>query len=349
MDKKIIVVIILGVLVLLGTAGISAYKHGNAIAGADTFYMVSHSEYFLGEQYGQVIARLYDYQGSPITVTNCTVDIWYPDKTPFVSDALTTDTLQTTTGTHYYQFTVPNIQGVYQYMATCNYAPNKQASVASTFHVTPTYNVVQVINQTVAQFSGQELLHYNDVQVNLSSIRSDIAVVNDGVNTVILNLSAIDDDTNYIRANMVTATTYDNNFSQIIDNQGIIIAQGNNIANNLTAIEAFCSDVVTSGSQLCLWVDEIRSKIADVNTTVLGYTGILSEINATTYSTYDYMTGTLATNVNNLGISIGNIASDVSTILGITQRTEANTIEINATTNTILTNQQNQVYMEVTS
>ena len=346
MLKKIL--ILCGVLLVACIVGINAYNHGTTVSGDDTFYMVSHSEYWSGET-GQVIARLYDWQGSPITVTNCTVDIYNPNKSPLVAGALTTDTLQTTTGTHYYTFTVPSTEGVYQYMVTCNYPNNKVRSVASTFHVSPALNLEKVINTTTILAREEQTLYYNNVQVNLSDIKGTLVTVTSDLGTIKLNLTTIAQDTNYIRTNMLTDTIFQTNITTVINNQGTIIAKSDQILSNLTAIENFCSDAVTSGSQLCLWVNEIKNKVTDINNTISQYTTILAEINSTTHTTYDYVTGALASNIN--------------TIIGTTNRIEANTVQINTTVNridntvigintsvaTVITNQQNEVYMEVTS
>jgi hypothetical protein len=329
--RKIVIGSILGLLVLLGV-GLS-YNHGKQIAGDDIFYMVSHSEYWSDEQ-GQVIARLYDWQGAPITVDNCTVDIYNPDKTSFVSNALTTDTLQTTTGTHYYVFTTPTVEGIYQYMVTCNY-DGKSRGVASTFHLSPALDMLRVINDTTITLSSNVDNYFNTVQLNLSNINDDLFSITTNTNTILVNLTSIRDDTNYIRNNMLTSTVFNTNITTVVNNQNTIINQGNNILNNLTAIEAFCGTQTTNGSTLCLWVDEIRGKITDINLTLIDYTAILNEINQTTHSTYDYMTVTLATNVNN--------------IYNTVTRIETNTVQINETANAIRQNQEDAVWMEVTS
>lgn len=320
--------------ILVAGALIYSYEHGNNVIGEDIFYMVSHSEYWSGEQ-GQIIARLYDWQGSPITVDNCTIDIFYPDKTSFVSNALTNDSLQTTTGTHFYYFTIPATEGIYQYMATCNYPNQKTRSVASTFHVSPALNLNKVINLSIADLTAQELAHYNTMQLNFSFINSELVIVKDDLTTIKLNLTDIHDDTNYIRENMLTESVFTDNITTVMNNQNTIITQGNNILNNLTAIENFCDDATTSGSSLCLWVTEIKNKVTDINNTVVSYNTILIDINSTTHSVYDYVTGTLATNINN--------------IYTLTQTIETNTVQINNTVNTIQQNQEDQVWMEVTS
>lgn len=326
----------IGVVACLFVVGglVFSYGHGNEVSGEDVFYMISHSEYLSGEA-GQVIARLYDWQGDPIDVTNCTVDIMYPDKSYFVQDALTDDTYELTTGTHFYNFVVPSTEGIYQYMVTCNYGANKQQSVANTFHVSPALNIIPTINSSIASLTAQELQHYNDLQANISVINSDLLVITNGINDIKVNLTAIYGDTQYIRNNMLTETLFTANITTVINNQNTMIGQGNNILSNLTEIENFCGSAVTSGSTLCLWVDEINTKVTDINTTVSGYVAILSEINATTHSTYDYMTGTLASNINTLLSGIGRI--------------ETNTVQINTTVNEIKQNQQDVVYMEVSS
>ena len=348
MKKRDIILAISAVFMILMSGVGIMYVNGNEVSGEDTFYMVSHSEYWSGED-GQVIARLYDWQGSPITVTNCTVDIYYPNKSPFISGALTDDTLQVSTGTHWYLFTVPDTEGVYQYMVTCNYPNNKVRSVASTFHVSPALNKIKVINSTIEYFGAQELLHYNNVQVNLSNIYNGVVTANNGISTIILNLTDIDTETDYIRDNMVLNTNFATNMTYIQDNQNTIISQGNNILNNLTAIENFCGDAVTSGSQLCLWVDSIQAKVTDINNSMGQYTLVLSEINATTHSTYDYITGALASNINTIIGTTNRIEANTVQINNTVNNIQSNTLVINTTTTDILANQKDEVYMEVTS
>jgi hypothetical protein len=69
---------------------------------------------------------------------------------------------------------------------------------------------------------------------------------------------------------------------------------------------------------------------------------VLDYVNLTTSNTYDYVTGTLATNVNNVLTQLGVINATVN-------RIESNTLEINATTQQILQNQEDAVVMTVFS
>ena len=117
-----------------GVSGMFVYATGNAVVSETYMKMISHTEYRYGEP-GQIIARLVNYQGDPVAVNNCTVDILYPDKTFFVQDALMTDSVNIS-GDHYYGFTTPSgPEGVYEYQATCNYNPSKSTSVTNSFHL----------------------------------------------------------------------------------------------------------------------------------------------------------------------------------------------------------------------
>jgi hypothetical protein len=322
------------VCLFLALGGVVSYDHGNQVLGDNQMFVISHSEYWSSEQ-GMIIGRLLDFQGNPITVTNCTVDIYYPNMSLFVNDGVADDSLQASTGTHFYQFITPSVEGVYQYIMTCDYPPNKQMSVANSFHLSPALNTVKNLNMSFAQFVAQELSHYNSLQANISVINSDLLVIKTDLSDIKVNLTSISADTTYIRSNMLTANVFNSNITTVINNQNTIIGQGQSILNNLTAIENFCGSATTSGSQLCLWVNQIQSQVGSLNTTMTSYTGILNEINQTTHSTYDYMTGTLATNINSIISALG--------------RVETNTVQINATVNDIKANQEAQVIMEVTS
>jgi hypothetical protein len=332
MKMKLILALV-GVCVLFMGGAVVSYEHGNAIIGDNNMFMVSHSEYWSGEQ-GMIVGRLLDYQGEPITVSNCTVDIYYPDMTLFISEGVTNDSLQASTGTHFYKFTTPSIEGVYEYIMTCNYPPNKDMSVANSFHLSPALNLVGGINDSIADLTAQELLHYNDLQANISVINSDLLIIKTDLDDIELNITDIYGDTQYIRDNMLSEAVFTSNITSVLNNQDTIILQGGQVLSNLTAIENFCGDDTTSGSQLCLLVNEIQSKVTDINNTVRSYEAYMQDINSTAHSTYDYVTGTLATNINN-------IISSLSAV-------ETNTEQINSTVNEIKQNQEDRVYMEVT-
>jgi archaellum component FlaC len=202
-----------------------------------------------------------------------------------------------------------------------------------------------VINNSITTLTAQELSHYISTQTNLSTIMSTLGVINGKTDSIILNVSSVYTDTQYIRANMLTS-----------DNVTGINNKLDAISANITELQAYCNGTATSTSQLCKWVNNINAMVTDINSTSGQYTTVLNQINSTTTSTYNYVTGTLASNIN--------------TLLGTTDRIETNTIQINGTVNTISTNvntinnkvdvitnnlttvinnQEDEVYIEVSS
>jgi hypothetical protein len=76
--------------------------------------------------------------------------------------------------------------------------------------------------------------------------------------------------------------------------------------------------------------------------TIPDYSAILNQINATTVSTYDYITGTMASNINDALTALGVINATVN-------RIEQKTDVINATTQQILQNQEDEVFINTYS
>jgi hypothetical protein len=205
--------------------------------------MVSHTEYRFAEN-GQIIARLVDYQGAPVSVLNCSATILYPDKTVFADNELMSSSVNIS-GDHFYGFTTPEgPEGVYEYQATCYYLQGMQTksqSVTNSFHLSSAFN--QVLG-------------------NLSGITSGFSVVS--------------------------------------------------------------------------------SELQVVNTTVNNIYDAMLVVNSTTQNTYTYLTGTLASNVDQILGELGIINATVN-------RIEVQTTAINTTTAQILDNQQNAVVMSVFS
>lgn len=82
----------------------------------------------------------------------------------------------------------------------------------------------------------------------------------------------------------------------------------------------------------------ITSNQAAMNVTLENVNTFVQEINVTTTNTYDYVTGTLANNVNSVLSQLGVINETVN-------RIETVSNQINDTTTSILQNQEDQVYM----
>jgi methyl-accepting chemotaxis protein len=153
---------------------------------------------------------------------------------------------------------------------------------------------------------------------------------------VFADLSSIDSNVTWLRDNVFTKVEAGANFTEVWSRFG-------NVDANLTQIEAFCSNSVTNNSRLCADTAWVRARLVDGNTTYLNAMKSLSEeINQTAHSTYDYMTGTLAGNINSVLGALGVINATAN-------RIEQNTVTINSTVSSIKQNQEEQVHMSVYS
>lgn len=304
---------------LIGGVGTAMYFDGKEIIKDDVFYIVSNTEYWTGEQ-GKIAARFVDFKGDPI-IANCNVTIIYPNETSyFVQTVAMSNSL--ITGDYYYLFTVPTIEGVYDYSVTCIYQPNNQERTQSkTFHVNPALNKIKIldeINETVVEINGRTI------------------EINTTVNSIYV-------DTQDIRNTMVTDTEFANNMT-------IIFNELDDIDTNLTTLMNYCGNVQTNGSSLCLLVNEIDNKVTDINTTInTVISNQLAEINATTQNTYTYITGTLATNINNIYNIVFGTQTTVNEINATVNTINTTTTQILSNTSQILENQEAEVELVIVS
>lgn len=203
----------------------------------DQMYMVSHSEYWSGEE-GQIITRLLDYRGVPL-VADCYTDIYYPNKTYFVEN----DSMTFNIESHYYSFITPSVEGVYEYRATCYYAGGvKKRSVMNSFHLSPALNFINI--------------SYNSLTEQITNL-TNLNEAN--FNNLTFNLTQIKEDTDYIRANIQTN------------------ASAQNILNELEIIQGFCNDLNTSSSNLCQWVNQTRVRLINMNNTIDNYLFVINQ------------------------------------------------------------------------
>lgn len=333
--NKILATAVLGIFIL-AAAGFFAYSQGETTTtqrltaaapyqteshsiGADyDLKMVSHTEYWTGET-GKIAVRLINAAGNPISVDYCNATIKYPDTTDFVSTAAMT--VSTITGNHYYDFTVPSPEGVYEYAATCVWNSGARSqTVSSSFHVSPALNTIKLLNTTI-----------NTNNLYLINLTQDVADVYN--------------DTQYIRSNMIDENTYAANFTQINN-------QFNQLQNNITALYNYCGSPETASATICDYISEINNTLANS----VDYTDVLSEINATTQNTYTYVTTTLYNRVND----VFNLATEINTTVTNIQATTTNTqntvnninntiTTIGAGTTEILTQLNNTVTMTISS
>lgn len=124
MKKPILIGLLAGVLVLaVGSLAIAS--------NAFKLQFISGTEYMMNEN-GQTIVRTVNQLGIPTPATACNITIYYPNKTIWIdSQAMTQGG---TTGSWYYDWTAPNVTGVYEEYALC-LVQNKLVGAGSSFHV----------------------------------------------------------------------------------------------------------------------------------------------------------------------------------------------------------------------
>lgn len=369
-------VMVLGVFIL----GSASYSIGSALNEEANLFMVSHSEYRSGEQ-GQIIGKLFNFQGDPIIVDNCTVTIYNPDKSIYLAPTLTDNTLEATDGTHYINFTTPSEEGVYEYKIVCSFpqgATTQTRTVSNSFHLNPALNTITDINASIQGFTAyltdinttttdtnvivnqinttaNTLLVNQGTQIayltDINNTVYDIYGQNVGINATLLsefnqiqvNLSYIIDNLNTVNANVFDDTDAFNNFTVINNNFNTVFSELNDIQTNLTDIINFCDGSPTLDSQLCQWVQNTNTYAISINDTLTNVISVkLDAIDATTTNTYNL----LSVNITN---SLNGIALDVSTLLDFASDINGTVNRIESNVSTVITNQEQQVYISVFS
>jgi len=393
--KLKVAILIAAVFVLGGATAVVNYAHGaEVIAGGEHIHMVSHTEYMFNEV-GQIIVRIVDYQGNPIVVTNCTASILYPNKTYFVQDQLMINS--TIAGDLYYGFTTPanGPAGVYEYQATCNYAPNKIKRATNSFHLSSAFSEIfsdlDYINTTIINFEAEvqdnfttviDLLNsINSSETNLTEVYNRLTELNittQGINTNLNNfisttntqlteinsttqstntiVTSIQSDLTLLNTTMNTrfdslTTLLAGNFTNIfanlsdirqliLDINATIVSEVNDVHTDLLSINTSITNQISAVNL------SITTDISDFRTEVQANFSVVNNwldyVNITTVNTYDYITGTMATNINSLLTTVGVINATVN-------RIEQNTEDINSTVNTIQQNQEDEVFINVFS
>lgn len=119
----------------------------------------------------------------------------------------------------------------------------------------------------------------------------------------------------------------------------------NQIFESLSVVETNLDSINVTVSSLIGLNDtvlEMNQTLTDLVLDVAVLSSAINEINSTTANTYQYLTGTLTSMVDNVLIELGVINATVN-------RIELNTEAINTTVNQILQNQEDQVIMTVFS
>jgi len=113
-----------------------------AIAGARAEQMrlafVSKTEYVPGD-IGQVIVELRYQLNSSVVPAECNASVWYPNKTAFIVDE---PMAASASGSQFINFTVPSIEGTYEYQAECVYG-GRQFISTNSLHVSSGFGRLQ--------------------------------------------------------------------------------------------------------------------------------------------------------------------------------------------------------------
>jgi hypothetical protein len=412
-----VMLLVLTVFILGGAIAVTQYAYGSqVIEKNENMYMISHTEYRYGEM-GQIIVRLVDFQGDPIVVDNCTASILYPDKSFFAQDALMLDS-ENITGDHYYNFTTPNgPEGVYEYQATCNYAPSKTKTATNSFHLSSAFNTtiadLEIAIADLTEINSTVVAFRTEVQANFSQVQSVLSIINgtaeeiqytveqanatiNGINsnlndfitnttlalaTIDANTVAINNTVNAIYADLATLNTtmivrfdaidaymsanFTQVFSNISDLRQLVYDINTSIIDAANAINLSLSGYIADLSaqldavnlSLSTQISDLSTKVDNVNLSISSSIADFRQevqvnfsqawvwfdlINTTTISTYDYMTGTLADNIDSVLTTIGVINATVN-------RIEEKTDVINTTTKQILQNQEDEVFISTYS
>ena len=279
-------------LLAIGTTG--AYFYGNKVIDEIKAVFVSHTEYWLDDT-AMIIVRLADFKGDPITGADCKASLIYQnDSYMFQDENMTASTLA---GNYYYSFFLNSSTyplGIYTKQVNCTVG-NKDTVISTTLHVNPALEYLKTLGNQSANISA-DLSEINQTTYNIYN------------------------DTQYIASNMVTAT----NFNAWKDNA---TERFDRIDGNLTLIENFCSNTETNSSELCQKLYQIYDFQQATNVT---YTQYFSDINTTSTNIWNYMTGTLATNVNNIYTLLQSVNSTVvDTNVNVTNMRQDQLDEIN--------------------
>lgn len=115
-------------------------------------------------------------------------------------------------------------------------------------------------------------------------------------------------------------------------NNSEIISRFNSVDGNLSVIEGFCSNLQTSNSLLCQDVSNIKNVLA---TTRQEQTDYFNELNETTTNTWNLLSGSIASNIDEILENLGVV--------------RAQTTDINATLHAMKDDQESRVYASIIS
>jgi hypothetical protein len=163
--KKYVIFSIIGVLVILILVLI--FSSNSIVSGEPLLKMVSGTEYISGEE-GQVIVRLEDSRGIPITDADCNLSLLFPDKSYFLIDVEMDQT--SIPGNYYHSFTTPQTPGIYEEFITCKVLRGdtvRTLNVSYSFHVSPGLNLIVEISKSQREQYEALVEKINNLDSNL--------------------------------------------------------------------------------------------------------------------------------------------------------------------------------------
>jgi len=167
----------------VGNSGIGNYSTANISiinetgTGSSVATVVVHgTEYSIGSN-GKIVSHFLNADGDPVNDENCSITIYYPNGTMFINNS-NMSYMNGTYGIYYYNFTVPDITGVYPVDVNCS---NPTAYGSSTFHV-PSWGVtIDEINETVVEINDTVTLTYEyligNITTDLDEIIAELAII----------------------------------------------------------------------------------------------------------------------------------------------------------------------------
>jgi hypothetical protein len=286
------------------------------VAEGNNMVMISHTEYGSG-QAGQIIVRVLKFNGLAVTGATCDAEIWNPDKTSFASGSMTATSVD---GDYYYNFTAPATEGVYEYQANCQFsigAKNFNSTATNSFHLNPALTTIEAL--------------YNLTQ-EINTVTNSTYALTVVINGTVTNIYT---DTQWLVDNIVTEDWFNTSMTSIGDRFDTVDETLVNVSGEIQDLKDYCSNPDTSGSTLCTQVDDMWNFIQVQNNTFNEFRDTLLEINGTTNNIWTQLT-------TNVSIELDYTQLKLEELLGLTT-------EVNATVNTILSNQEETINMYVFS
>ncbi len=338
----------------------------NALSTFSDLKYAGGTEYKYAEDGHLAYQFIYTGGGTPVPMDYgwCNISIWYPNKTLMVEKVNMTY-LPTSSGLYYYNFTIPDVEGVYASVAECsNLTINAYGS--SSFHVAPWANQIYNVSTKVYSLSS-DIWNYPTrtlTDYNQSDILSILNNVNNTVNSILSNQISINQTTmdklNSMSLDLATITSLLNSINETVtvENSTInliydyvadinstlwneIMPKLNEIQGNLTQLHNDLISVNTTIGNLNLTVNVNLTSITD---SLGNITGQLVNISSFLVSHNDTVVTMLGDIQGNLTTIQNSVVSVNNTILNVNSTTLAQLVTITDSLNytiNFLTNQTN--------